>query len=100
MTDIGALAQFSEWLSAQHRGRLEQIMAEPDPMTRAKALEALADDLVVSMAPLRRGGQSGYWRPAPASHDAQVHRSLVYRLIKEGRLVWGNRCHSFVKAVA
>jgi hypothetical protein len=90
-----ALAAAADRLTAGQKTALARISEIPDRMDRAKALGALADDLAVSMAPLMRGGLEGYWRPAPRSRGARVHRTVVYRLVDEGRLVWGNRCHSF-----
>ncbi len=96
-----ALAKAADRISAGQKTALEAIADIPDPMDRAKALGALADDLVVSMAPLMRGGQSGYWRPAPrARRGVRVYRSDIFRLVDEGRLVFGNRCHSFVVRAA
>ena len=56
----------------------------------------MTDDEIVNLAPLRRGGQCGYWQPAPRSHGLKIYRDVVYRLVNEGRLSWGNRCRSFV----
>jgi hypothetical protein len=93
LTDLHALAELADRLAS--KDRLALVEAISDPMERAKALGALADDLVVSLAPLRIGGQSGYWTPAPRSKGVRVYRATVYRLVAEGRLVWGNRCGSF-----
>ena len=93
-----SLAVAADVLSAGQKTALEHISEIPDPMERARALGRLADDLAVSRAPLRRGGKSGYWRPAPQSRGIQIYRDDVYRLVDEGRLAWGNRCHSFAVA--
>ncbi len=93
-----ALAEAADRISASQRTALDLIADIPDPMDRAKALGALADDLIVSMAPLRRGGKCGYWRPARLPRGVRVYRSDVYRLVAERRLAWGNRCHSFAVA--
>ena len=56
----------------------------------------MSDAEILALAPLRRGGQCGYWRPAPRSGGRRIHRAKIYRLVAEGRLAWGNRSRSFV----
>ena len=89
-----ALAKIADRLAS--KDGLALVEAISDPMERAKAMGALIDDLVVSLAPLRIGGQSGYWTQAPRSDGVRIFRTVVHRLVDEGRLEFGNRSHSFV----
>ena len=56
----------------------------------------MTDAEILALAPLRRGGQCGYWRPAPRSFGVRVYRRRIYGLVASGLLAWGNRSRSFV----
>ena len=79
-TDLAALGRLADRLAALEEQRIDALYAAQ----------------VLRLAPLRRGGQSGYWTPAPRSKGVRVHRNAIYGMVRAGVLKWGNKSHSFV----
>ena len=61
----------------------------------------MSDEEIIALAQpaLRKLGQNNRWAPAPRNPArVYVHSRTVHRLIRQGALVYGNRCGSFVVA--